>query len=209
MCELLHLVEHPLVLHKLTRLRDRTTGCKEFRELLAEAGALIAYEALRDVPLRQVAVETPMAMAQGAILLRQVAVVPILRAGLGMAEGVLRLLPAAKVGHVGLFRDEQEIRPVEYYRRLPDDIADRTVLIVDPMLATGGSAAAAIDAVLATGARDVRLCCLVAAPPGVRRLGELHPAVPIYAASLDERLDERAYIVPGLGDAGDRLYGTK
>lgn len=204
-----HRIDHPLLQHKLTLLRDRGTGPKEFRELLAEAAALIAYEALRDAPMRKVTVETPLMKTEGLVLRSQVAIVPVLRAGLGMAEGVLRLLPAARVGHIGLFRDEEAIRPVEYYRKLPEDIAERTVLLVDPMLATGGSAVAAIRAVLSAGAKDLRLCCIVAAPPGVAAVESNFPDVGIYAASLDEGLNDQAYIVPGLGDAGDRLYGTK
>lgn len=204
-----HRIDHPVLQHKLTLLRDRRTGPKEFRELLAEAGALIAYEALRDVRLRETTVETPLAQTTGGLLPRQIAVVPVLRAGLGMAEGVLRLMPAAKIGHIGLFRDEEEIRPIEYYRKLPEDIAERSVLLVDPMLATGGSAVAALAALVDAGAVDIRFCCLVAAPPGVRRVLDAYPGLEISAASLDERLDENSYIVPGLGDAGDRLYGTK
>jgi len=206
---LITVVDHPLVQEKLGRLRDAATGPREFRALLADVSVLLAYEALRDLPLEPREVRTPLGPAPAAALERgEPVLVPILRAGLGMADGILRLLPDAEVGHIGLYRDHETHRPVQYYRRLPPDIERRDALLLDPMLATGGSAVAALDMLREAGVRSMRLICLVAAPEGVRAVEAGHPDVPIVAAALDERLNADAYIVPGLGDAGDRLYGT-
>jgi uracil phosphoribosyltransferase len=203
-------VDHPVAQHKLTLLRDQRTKPKDFRDLLTEITMLIGYAATSGLALRPVAVETPVGLAEGALLTDpQPAIVPVLRAGLGMVEGMLHILPAAAVGHIGLYRDPETHLPVEYYQNLPPDIDRRHVFVVDPMLATGGSAAAAISIVRAAGAKAVTLICLVAAPEGVRVVQEQHPDVPIFGAALDERLNEHDYIVPGLGDAGDRLYGTR
>ena len=202
--------DHPLIQHKLTILRDRRTGHKEFRELVEEVAMLMAFEATSDLPLRTVEVSTPLAPARGATIAgREIAVVPILRAGLPMEAGILRLIPTARVGHVGIYRDPASLEPHTYYCKLPSDIAERLVLVVDPMLATGGSAVEAIGLLKARGARVVRLMVLIAAPEGVRRVQEGHPDVDIYTAAVDERLDDHGYILPGLGDAGDRLYGTR
>ena len=202
-------VDHPLVQEKLRLLRDVSTSPKEFRALLAEVSVLLAYEALRDLPLETVSVETPVATAS-AVRLRngQPVLVPILRAGLGMSDGILQVLPEAAVGHIGLYRDHDTHQPVEYYRKLPADIAGRDVLLLDPMLATGGSAVAALDLLKSVGVRSLRLICLVAAPEGVRAVAAAHPDVPMFGAALDSHLNQDAYIVPGLGDAGDRLFGT-
>ncbi|TMJ14874.1 MAG: uracil phosphoribosyltransferase [Bacillati bacterium ANGP1] len=202
--------DHPLIQHKLTILRDRRTGHKEFRELVEEVAMLMAFEATSDLPLRTVEVSTPLAPARGATIAgREIAVVPILRAGLPMEAGILRLIPTARVGHIGIYRDPASLEPHTYYCKLPSDIADRQALVVDPMLATGGSAVEAIGLLKARGARVVRLMVLIAAPEGVRRVQEGHPDVDIYTAAVDERLDDHGYILPGLGDAGDRLYGTR
>ena len=202
--------DHPLIQHKLTILRDRSTGHKEFRELVEEIAMLMAFTATSDLPTRTVEVETPLATARGATIAGQeVAVVPILRAGLAMEAGILRLMPTARVGHIGIYRDPASLDPHTYYCKLPPDIANRQVLVVDPMLATGGSAVASIDLLKERGARVIRLLVLIAAPEGVRRLQEAHPDVAIYTAAVDERLDDHGYILPGLGDAGDRLYGTR
>jgi len=202
--------DHPLIQHKLTILRDRRTGHKEFRELVEEVAMLMAFEATSDLPIRTVEVSTPLATARGATIAgREIAVVPILRAGLPMEAGILRLIPTARVGHVGIYRDPASLEPHTYYCKLPSDIAERLVLVVDPMLATGGSAVEAIGLLKARGARVVRLMVLIAAPEGVRRVQEGHPDVDIYTAAVDERLDDHGYILPGLGDAGDRLYGTR
>jgi uracil phosphoribosyltransferase len=202
--------DHPLIQHKLTILRDRSTGHKEFRELVEEIAMLMAFTATSDLPTRTVEVETPLATARGATIAGQeVAVVPILRAGLAMEAGILRLMPTARVGHIGIYRDPASLDPHTYYCKLPPDIANRQVLVVDPMLATGGSAVASIDLLKDRGARVIRLLVLIAAPEGVRRVQEAHPDVAIYTAAVDERLDDHGYILPGLGDAGDRLYGTR
>ncbi len=202
-------VDHPLVQEKLRLLRDISTRPKEFRALLAEVSVFLAYEALRDLPVETGSVETPIATASGVRLTNgQPVLVPILRAGLGMSDGILRVMPEAAVGHIGLYRDHDTHQPVEYYRKLPADIGRRDVLLLDPMLATGGSAVAALDMLKSVGVRSLRLICLVAAPEGVRAVTAAHPDVPIFGAALDSHLNQDAYIVPGLGDAGDRLFGT-
>lgn len=205
-----YVIDHPLVQHKLTMLRDERTGPKDFRELTEELSMLMAYEVTRDMPTETVEVKTPLAVTKGvAISGKKLAIVAILRAGLGMVPGILRLIPAAKVGHIGVYRDPETLKPVEYFGKLPTDIDERDVIIVDPMLATGGSAVAAIDFIKKRGATSIKLMAVVAAPEGIKRLHETHPDVPLYVAAVDERLNEHAYIVPGLGDAGDRLFGTR
>jgi uracil phosphoribosyltransferase len=202
--------DHPLIQHKLTFIRDRRTGTKEFRELVDEVATLMAYEITRDLPLQEVVIETPVGTARSRVISgKKLGIIPILRAGLGMVDGILKLIPAAKVGHVGLYRDHETLQPVVYYVKLPTDIAERELIVIDPMLATGGSAAAALALLKERGAKSVKLMCLVAAPEGIRRIQEEHPDVDIYVAAVDERLNECGYIVPGLGDAGDRLFGTK
>ncbi len=201
---------HPLIQHKLTILRDRRTGHKEFRELVEEIAMLMAFEATSDLPVRAIETTTPLGPARGATIASQEpAVVPILRAGLALATGVLRLIPTAPVGHIGIYRDPASLDPHTYYCKLPADIATRQILIVDPMLATGGSAVESIDLLKERGARTIRLMVLIAAPEGVRRVQEGHPDVDIYTAAVDDHLDDHGYIIPGLGDAGDRLYGTR
>ncbi|AMV69013.1 Uracil phosphoribosyltransferase [Pediococcus damnosus] len=203
-------LDHPLIQHKLTIIRDKNCGTKVFREVVNEISELMAYEVSRDMPLEDVKVETPIGWTTKKTLLgKKVAIVPILRAGLGMVDGMLELIPAAKVGHIGMYRDEETLKPVEYFVKLPSDISERQIFVVDPMLATGGSAIMAMDALKKRGAKDLRLVCLVAAPQGVKALQKAHPDVDIYTAALDEKLNEDGYIVPGLGDAGDRLFGTK
>jgi len=205
-----HVMDHPLIQHKLTYLRDVRTGAKEFRELAKEMSMLIAYEATRDIPLEDVEIETPICKTTGQLISgRKVGIVPILRAGLGMVDGFLNLIPAAKVGHIGLYRDPETLEPVEYYCKMPADVTERDLIVVDPMLATGGSAIAAIGFIKDRGVQNIKLCCLIAAPEGIEAVKEAHPDVDIYVASVDEKLNDHAYIVPGLGDAGDRLYGTK
>jgi uracil phosphoribosyltransferase len=205
-----HLIDHPLIVHKLTIMRKIETGPKDFRELLNEISMLMGYEVTRDFPLTEVDIETPMQkMRAYEIDGKKVAIVPILRAGLGMVDGLLSLIPVAKVGHIGLYRDPETHNPIVYYCKLPSDIELRTVILCDPMLATGGSASDAVSMLKEKGVTDIRLMCLVAAPEGVARIQNDHPDVNIYAAALDERLNDHAYILPGLGDAGDRLYGTK
>ncbi len=202
--------DHPLIKHKLTYIRDKNTGSKEFRELVTEVSMLMAYEVTRNFPLEDMQIETPMMTMNSQVIQgKKVGLIPILRAGLGMVDGMLSLLPAAKVGHIGLYRDPETLKPVEYYCKLPQDIEDRELIVLDPMLATGGSAVDAIKMLKEKGARYIRFVCLIAAPEGVKALSEAHPDVDIYVAALDERLNEHAYIVPGLGDAGDRLFGTK
>ncbi len=207
---LLTIVEHPLVQHKLTLLRDRATPTKIFKELVDEIAMLMAYEATADLPLQAVEVETPLERATGArVGGKKLTLVPILRAGLGMVDGILRLVPAARVGHIGLYRDHDTLQPVDYYFKIPGDVAERDFFVLDPMLATGGSAAAAVTSLKRAGATRIRFLCLVAAPEGVRKLTATHPDVPIYTAALDRGLNELGYILPGLGDAGDRLFGTR
>ena len=205
-----NVIDHPLIQHKLTMMRKKTTGTKDFRELLEEISMLMTYEITRDFPLKDVEIETPVSKCIGKELAdtRKVCVVPILRAGLGLQSGVVNMIPAAKIGHIGLYRDPETLQPVEYYCKMPSDIAERTMLVVDPMLATGGSAAAAITMLKEKGAQKLILMCLVAAPEGVKLINEEHPDVPVYVASVDEKLNEHGYIVPGLGDAGDRIFGT-
>lgn len=201
---------HPLIQHKLSLARDKNTGTKEFRELISEIAMLMCYEATRDFPLEEVRVETPVSMADTKVIAgRKLACVPILRAGLGMVDGILNLVPAAKVGHIGLYRDPETCKPVEYYCKLPTDIQERDVLVLDPMLATGGSAVDAISMIKDKGVTSIKFLCIIAAPEGLRALITAHPDVQIYCAALDERLNEHSYIVPGLGDAGDRIFGTK
>ena len=205
-----YVFDHPLIQHKLTYIRDVKTGTKEFRELVDEVATLMAFEITRDMPLEEVEVQTPVATAKAKVLTgKKIGLVPILRAGLGMVEGVLKVIPAAKVGHIGLYRDPKTLQPVEYYAKLPSDVEEREFIVVDPMLATGGSAIEAINSLKKRGAKHIKLMCLIAAPEGVELLKEAHPDVDIYIAALDEKLNEKGYIVPGLGDAGDRLFGTK
>lgn len=206
----LHVVNHPLITHKLSIMRNRKTGSKDFRELLDEIAMLMGYEVTRDLPLEDVNIETPITkMTAKMISGKKLAIVPILRAGLGMVDGLLRLVPVAKVGHIGLYRDPETHLPVEYYCKLPFDIEDRIVILVDPMLATGGSASDALTLLKNKGCKNIRLMCLVAAPEGVAKVQADHPDVDIYVAGLDDCLNDHAYIVPGLGDAGDRIFGTK
>lgn len=204
------IMDHPLIQHKLTIMRDKNTGTKEFRELVGEIGMLMCYEATRDLPLKEVEIETPVAVAKTKVISgRKLAFVPILRAGLGMVDGVMRLVPAAKIGHIGMYRDPETHQPVEYYCKLPSDISERDVIVLDPMLATGGSAIDAITQIKAKGAKSVRFMCIIAAPEGVEALQKAHPDVQIYIGAVDEKLNDHKYIVPGLGDAGDRIFGTK
>ena len=208
--EHVHVMDHPLVAHKLTIMRDKNTSVKDFRELVSEIGMLITYEATRDLPLTTKTVETPICTAEEPTLAgKKIAVVPILRAGLGLVDGVLRMVPSARVGHIGMFRDEETLEPHVYFCKMPKDIAERDILIVDPMLATGGSASAAISFIKKRGCSHIRLVNLIAAPEGIKRMQEDHPDVDIYVAGMDDHLNEHGYIVPGLGDAGDRLFGTK
>lgn len=205
-----HVLDHPLIQHKLTLIRDEKTGSKDFRELVEEVAMLMAYEVTRDFPLQEVEVKTPVAIAKTKVIAgRKVGLVPILRAGLGMVDGMLRLIPAAKVGHVGLYRDPETLKPVEYYCKLPSDITERDFIVIDPMLATGGSAAAAIKFLKLRGVRNIKLMCLIAAPEGIKTVQTEHTDVDIFVAAVDNCLNEHGYIIPGLGDAGDRLFGTK
>ena len=204
------IMDHPLIQHKLTIMRDKNTGTKEFRELVGEIGMLMCYEATRDLPLKEVEIETPVAVAKTKVISgRKLAFVPILRAGLGMVDGVMRMVPAAKIGHIGMYRDPETHMPVEYYCKLPSDIGERDVIVLDPMLANGGSAIDAISQIKNKGAKSVRFMCIIAAPEGLAALQEAHPDVQIYIGAVDEKLNEHKYIVPGLGDAGDRIFGTK
>lgn len=202
--------DHPLIQHKLTYIRDVKTGTKEFRELVDEVATLMAFEITRDLPLKETEVETPVQVTKSKVLAgKKLGIVPILRAGIGMVDGILKLIPAAKVGHIGLYRDPKTLLPVEYYVKLPADVADRDFILVDPMLATGGSAIEAVNSLKTRGAVSIKFMCLIAAPEGVEALQKAHPDVDIYIAALDEKLNDHGYIVPGLGDAGDRLFGTK
>ena len=204
-----HVIDHPLIQHKLTIMRMKETGTKDFRELLEEISMLMAYEITRDFPLKEVEIETPICKCKEKMLAgKKVGVVPILRAGLGMLNGVVNMIPAARVGHVGMYRDPKTLKPVEYYCKLPGDVAERTLIVVDPMLATGGSSSAALSLLKEKGAKHIILMCLVAAPEGIRVINHDHPDVPLYVAAIDEKLNEKGYIVPGLGDAGDRIFGT-
>lgn len=205
----LHVIDHPLIQHKLSIIRDQNTGPKEFRELLEEVSMLMAYEVTRNLPVEEIEVETPVATARCWTMNTKIAVVPILRAGLGMVGGILKLIPTAKVGHIGVYRDPETLQPVEYYCKLPADITERELILLDPMLATGGSAAAGIQFLKQRGASQIRLVCLIAAPEGIKHVQEKHPDINIYVAAVDERLNSHGYIIPGLGDAGDRLFGTK
>ena len=205
-----HVFDHPLIQHKLSYIRDARTGTKEFRELVDEVGMLMAYEVTRDLELQDVEIQTPVTkMTAKRLAGKKLAIVPILRAGLGMTDGVLSLVPAARVGHIGLYRDPETLEAVEYFAKMPQDIDERQIIVVDPMLATGASAIEAISSLKKRGAKSIRFMCLIAAPEGVEKMQEAHPDVEIFTAALDERLNEHGYIVPGLGDAGDRLFGTK
>lgn len=203
-------MDHPLVQHKLTILRDKNTGSKEFRELIGEITMLMGYEATRDLPLKEVEIETPVAIAKTKVILgRKLAFVPILRAGLGMVDGLLTLIPAARVGHIGLYRDPTTLKPVNYYCKLPSDIPERDVIVLDPMLATGCSAIEAVSQIKLQNPRSIKFMCIIAAPEGMKAFTEAHPDVNVYCAALDEKLNDHSYIIPGLGDAGDRIFGTK
>lgn len=205
-----HILNHPLLQHKLTILRSKDTSTKDFRELVSEIAMLMTYEATRDLPLEDVEVDTPVARGTFKTLSgKKLAIVPILRAGLGMVDGVLKMIPAARVGHIGLFRDPETLEPVKYYCKMPADIAERDVIIVDPMLATGGSASAAIDFMKEYGCKHIKLMSVLTAPEGIARIEKDHPDVEIYVAAMDDHLNEHGYIIPGLGDAGDRIFGTK
>ena len=206
---MLHVLDHPLIKHKLTQMRQKDTGTKDFRQNLDEIAGLMAYEITRDVPTQKVSIVTPVAPCETEELAKEIVLVPILRAGLGMVNGIRNLVPTAKVGHVGLYLDEETLEPHEYYAKFPSNLPEAVVFVLDPMLATGGSASAAITIVKQRGAKMVKLICLVGAPEGVQRIVEDHPDVDIYLAALDEKLNEHGYIVPGLGDAGDRIFGTK
>lgn len=204
------MIDHPMIQHKLSIMREKETGSKDFRQLLKEISLLMGYEITRDLPLTDLEIETPISkMTASRVLGRKLAIVPILRAGLGMVDGLLDLVPVAKVGHIGLYRNEKTHKPVVYYCKLPEDIQERLVIVTDPMLATGGSSCDALDMLKERGCTNIKLMCLVAAPEGIAKVQESHPDVDIYVAAIDERLNDNAYIVPGLGDAGDRIFGTK
>jgi uracil phosphoribosyltransferase len=206
----LHVIDHPLVQHKLSLMRDKTTGTKDFRELLQEVATLMAYEVTRDLPLKEIEIETPIGPCRTKIIDgRMLGIIPILRAGLGMVDGIMELVPGAKVGHIGLYRDPVTLQPVEYYCKLPSDATERELIVLDPMLATGGSSSAAIRFLKERGCKNIKLVCLIGAPEGIHRVQSEHPDVDIYIAAVDEKLNDHGYIVPGLGDAGDRLFGTK
>ena len=208
--EKVHILDHPLLQHKVSILRDETTGVKDFREVVSEIATLMCYEATRDLPLEDVEIKTPITTATfKSIAGKKLAIVPVLRAGLGMVDGILTLIPSAKVGHIGLYRDPETLEPVEYYCKMPTDIAERDVIILDPMLATGGSASAAIQFIKNYEVKHIKLMNIIAAPEGIERVRHDHPDVEIYCAALDEKLNDHGYIVPGLGDAGDRIFGTK
>ena len=205
-----HVMNHPLVSHKMTILRDKNTSVKDFRELVSEIGMLITYEATRDLPMTTKTIETPICQMEAPTIQgKKFAVVPILRAGLGLVDGVVRMVPSARIGHIGMFRDEETLEPHVYFCKMPKDVQERDILIVDPMLATGGSAVAAVDEMKKRGCKHIKLMVLLAAPEGIKRMQETHPDVDIYCGALDDHLNEKGYIVPGLGDAGDRIFGTK
>ena len=205
----IYVFDHPLIQHKVSILRDKNTSTKEFRELVSEISMLMAYEATRDLPLKQVEIETPVAIAKTNVIAgKKLAIVPILRAGLGMCDGFSTLIPNVRVGHIGLYRDPKTLKPVEYYCKLPEDIVERDVVVLDPMLATGGSASAAITFLKDRGIKNIKFMCLIAAPCGIEKLSTDHPDVRIFCAAKDEKLNDHSYIIPGLGDAGDRLFGT-
>lgn len=203
-----HVMTHPLIMHKITMLRDKSTNDKDFRQLIHEIALLMGYEATKDLTVVDHKVTTPITECTGKIIEKQVALVPILRAGLGMVDALLNLIPASKVGHIGLYRDHDTLKPVEYYCKLPTDVQNRQVIVLDPMLATGGSSVAAIDVIKRYGVKKIKFMCIIAAPEGIKAIQEAHPDVEIYVGSLDEKLNEHGYIVPGLGDAGDRIFGT-
>lgn len=204
-----NIINHPLIQHKLTLMRRKETGSKDFRQLLDENSMLMAYEVTRDFPTKDIEIETPIAKCNAKVLAgKKVAIVPILRAGLGMVNGIINLIPAAKIGHIGMYRDEKTLEPVEYFYKMPKDISERLLLVVDPMLATGGSAVAAVDMLKKRGAKSLIFMCLISAPEGIKLFNEKHPDVPIYTACVDDHLNEHGYIVPGIGDAGDRIFGT-
>lgn len=206
----LHLTDHPLIQHKISLMRDKNTGAKEFRELVSETAMLICYEATRDLPLKDVEIATPLAVAKTKIISgRKLAFVPILRAGLGMIDGVTNMVPAAKIGHIGMFRDDENCNVIKYYCKLPEDVAERDVIVVDPMLATGNTAVDAISEIKAAGVKNIKFMCIIASPQGIEHLQNAHPDVDIYCGAKDAGLDENNYIIPGLGDAGDRIFGTK
>ena len=206
----IYVMNHPLIEHKISYIRSKDIGTKEFREVIGEIAQLMCYEATRDLKMKEVEIETPVARTTGRVLDgKKLAIVPILRAGIGMVDGMLSLIPAAKVGHIGLYRDPETLEPVEYYCKLPSDCEERQVFVVDPMLATGGSSAAAVSMLKEKGVKNIRFLCIIAAPEGVERMREEHPDVDLYIGALDERLNDHGYIVPGLGDAGDRIFGTK
>ena len=206
----IHIMDHPLIQHKLSILRDKNTGTKQFRELVSEIANLMCYESTRDLPFEEVEIETPMMVAKTKVIAgRKLAFVPILRAGLGMVDGVLNLLPSAKVGHIGMYRDPETKEPVEYYCKLPSDIPERDVIVLDPMLATGGSAIDAVNQIKKQNPHRIKFMCIIAAPEGLKAFNDAHPDVPVYCAALDDCLNDHCYILPGLGDAGDRIFGTK
>jgi uracil phosphoribosyltransferase len=206
---MLNLLKHPFLTHKLTRLRRKETDTKDFRRTLGEIAGLMAYEITRDLPLRDISIETPLGECHTQELARDVVLIPILRAGLGMVEGISNLMPSARIGHLGMYRDHETLEPMTYYSKFPDNLADAIVMVLDPMLATGGSATAAIQLLKDHGAKTIKLVCVVGAPEGIEKIKKDHPDVQIYLAGLDEKLNDKGYIVPGLGDAGDRLFGTK